>query len=49
MPEAYAEFVASHPFWAAVIVILMGLSIVGAVAWVILRALRKPDDKHRPG
>jgi len=47
MPEAYAEFVANNPFWAVVIILLMGLSIVGAVAWVILGALKKPEDKHR--
>jgi hypothetical protein len=47
MPEAYAEFAASNPFWAILIVVFMGLSIVGAVAWVILRALKKPDDKHQ--
>lgn len=48
MPEAYVEFIASHPFWALLIIILMGLPIIGAVAWIILRALRRPDDGHHP-
>jgi hypothetical protein len=44
MPEAFKEFFVHNPFWAVTIIILMALPILGAVAWVVMRALKKPDD-----
>jgi len=44
MPEAFKEFFIQNPFWAITIIVFMGLPILGAVAWVIRRALNKPDD-----
>jgi flagellar biogenesis protein FliO len=44
MPEEFREFVAGHPIWGIFILILMALPLVGAVAWVVMRALRKPED-----
>jgi len=44
MPEAFKEFFADQPFWGLLIVIFMGLPILGAVAWVVLRALRQNDN-----
>jgi hypothetical protein len=46
MPEGFDQFFAQSPFWAVLMIVLMGISIVGAVAWVILRALRKPENKE---
>ena len=48
MPDAFKEFFSSQPFWGLVIIILMGLPILGAVAWVIMRALRKYDNNNIP-
>ena len=45
MPEGFEQFIAQNPFWAILIVALMGLPIIGAVAWVIRRALKGPEDK----
>jgi len=39
----FDKFFADQPFWAVIILLLMALPIVGAVAWVILRALRRRD------
>jgi len=44
MPDAFKEFFADQPFWGLLIVIFMGLPILGAVAWVVLRALRPSDN-----
>ena len=44
MPDVFVEFIAQQPFWGIIIIVLMVLPIVGAVAWVILRALRRTDD-----
>lgn len=48
MPDAFKEFLSSQPFWGLVIIILMALPILGAVAWVIMRALRKYDNNNIP-
>jgi hypothetical protein len=48
MPESFGQFFAQHPVWAVLLVILMGLPIIGAVAWIIMRAFKKPDDPDRP-
>jgi hypothetical protein len=45
MPDTFKEFISSRPVWAIIIIAFMGLPVVGAVAWVIIRALRKPDDR----
>lgn len=47
MPEGFKVFLASNPIWGIIIIMLMGLPLGGAVAWVVLRALKKPDDDHR--
>lgn len=44
MPEGFKDFLATNPIWGIIIILLMGLPIVGAVAWVILRALKKSDN-----
>jgi formate-dependent nitrite reductase membrane component NrfD len=44
MPDAFSEFIAQEPFWGVIIIVLMVLPIIGAVAWVILRALKRTDD-----
>jgi hypothetical protein len=44
MPEGFKAFAASHPIWGIIIIVFMGLPLVGAVAWVVMRALKKPDD-----
>jgi hypothetical protein len=43
MPNSFQAFFAHEPFWAITITLLMALPILGAVAWVILRAFRKPS------
>lgn len=45
MPEVFKEFLGNHPFWGIIIIIFMGLPLVGAVAWVVMRALKKPDNR----
>jgi len=44
MPEGFKAFLASNPIWGIIIIVLMGLPLIGAVAWVVLRALKKPND-----
>jgi len=46
MPEGFGEFFAQHPVWAVILIILMALPIVGAVAWVIQRAFKKPEKDN---
>jgi len=48
MPEVFKEFFSQNPFWAIIIIIFMALPILGAVAWVITRALKKPDNSDPP-
>ena len=44
MPDDFVKFFSNNPFWAAVIIVFMVLPILGAIAWVIARALKKPEN-----
>jgi hypothetical protein len=44
MPDSFQKFFANDPFWAIIIMILMVMPILGAIAWVVLRAIKKPSD-----
>jgi hypothetical protein len=46
MHDSFKIFFSQQPFWAITIIIFMALPIIGAVAWVIFRALRKPQNTN---
>ena len=43
MPDALKTFFQQDPFWAVIMLVLMVLPILGAIAWVVLRAFKKYD------
>jgi F0F1-type ATP synthase assembly protein I len=45
MPDSFVTFFKSNPIWGIIIIVLMGLPLVGAVAWIVLRALKKQDNE----
>jgi hypothetical protein len=44
MPEGFQTFLSTNPIWGIVIIILMALPLLGAVAWVVMRAIKNPEE-----
>jgi hypothetical protein len=44
MPDGFKEFMANNPVLGIIILVFMALPILGAVAWVVLRALKKNEE-----
>jgi len=50
MSESLIDFFGAHPFWAAVIIVLMVLPMAGAVFHIVMKALgRRGIDGSPPG